>query len=161
MNGFESRNQPYNFVWAERMRDCFVSLFTAVELSETAFSAQEQQLNCFRLATAIFCLGFPGTVFGQAEDWLPTIPVGTMEVKLDPHSAGFNGNVLGVDQILPSKMVAIPDGSGRMPRANPEIPGTAKVAGPPNGVRIRPPEPMATLSRLPRRSKVKSSAAGT
>jgi glucose/arabinose dehydrogenase len=54
------------------------------------------------------------TAFGQATDWLPTIPVGTTEVKLELHSAGFNGSVLGINQILPSKLAPIPDGSGRM-----------------------------------------------
>ena len=53
-------------------------------------------------------------VSGQGTDWLPTVPVGSTEVKLESHSAGFNGNVQGVNQILPTKVVPIPDGSGRM-----------------------------------------------
>ena len=56
----------------------------------------------------------PSIAFGQASDWLPTVPVGTTEVRLSLHASGFNGLVLGVDQILPSKIAPIPDGSGRM-----------------------------------------------
>lgn len=64
------------------------------------------------LSALVFTL--PCTAFGQATDWLPTIPTGTTEVKLELHSQGFNGSVLGTDQILPSKLAPIPDGSGRM-----------------------------------------------
>lgn len=69
------------------------------------------RLVCVLVLTASVC-SLPSTAWGQ--DWLPTIPVGTTEVKLELHSQGFNGNVLGIDQILPSKLVAIPDNSGRM-----------------------------------------------
>ncbi len=64
------------------------------------------------VSVAVFIMS-ASSVLG-ATNWLPTIPVGTTEVKLDLHSAGFNTNVLGVDQIIPTKLAPIPDGSGRM-----------------------------------------------
>jgi Glucose / Sorbosone dehydrogenase len=64
------------------------------------------------IATVAVCSASVGSVFGA--DWLPTIPVGTTEVMLDLHATGLTGSVLGVDQQIPTKMVAIPDGSGRM-----------------------------------------------
>ena len=69
-----------------------------------------------KYAFFLLVLGYvvPGHVFGQASDWLPTVPVGTTEVRLSLHASGFNGFVLGVDQILPTKIAPIPDGSGRM-----------------------------------------------
>ncbi len=61
----------------------------------------------------IACLGLSSPVLA-ATDWLPTVPVGTTEVRLDPFAVGLNGTVQGVDQMLPTKVVPIPDGSGRM-----------------------------------------------
>ena len=54
------------------------------------------------------------TTFSQMTDWLPTVPVGNVEVRLDLVASGFNGVASGNDQILPTKIVPIPDGSGRM-----------------------------------------------
>ncbi len=54
-----------------------------------------------------------GTASG-ATDWLPTVPVGSTEVRLDAFTFGLNGTVQGVNQQLPTKIVPIPDGSGRM-----------------------------------------------
>ena len=65
------------------------------------------------LFTLTALLASAGTAFG-ATDWLPTIPVGTTEVKLELHASGFNNTVLGVNQMLPTKVAPIPDGSGRM-----------------------------------------------
>ena len=64
------------------------------------------------ITVLVFALVCPA--FGQATDWLPSIPVGTTEVKLELHSSGFTGSVSGINQVLPSKLVPIPDGSGRM-----------------------------------------------
>jgi glucose/arabinose dehydrogenase len=47
-------------------------------------------------------------------DWIPDIPVGTTTVQLDTFATGFNNSVLGVNQMLPTKVTHIPDGSGRM-----------------------------------------------
>jgi glucose/arabinose dehydrogenase len=69
-------------------------------------------MKSFLAATAV-CFGAAGTTFGAA-DWLPTVPTGTTEVRLDSFAFGLNGSVLGVDQQLPTKLAAIPDGSGRM-----------------------------------------------
>lgn len=52
--------------------------------------------------------------FGQGTDWLPTVPVGDIEVRLQLHASGFTGFRSGVDQVLPSKVVPVTDGSGRM-----------------------------------------------
>ena len=51
---------------------------------------------------------------GQATDWLPSVPVGYIEVRLQLHASGFNSFLAGVDQILPSKLAPVTDGSGRM-----------------------------------------------
>ena len=64
--------------------------------------------------SCLICLALVTPTFGQATDWLPTIPVGDVEVRLELHSSGFNSFVQGVNQILPTKVVPIPDGSGRM-----------------------------------------------
>lgn len=50
----------------------------------------------------------------QMTDWLPTIPVGDIEIRLNVLASGFNGIANGNDQILPTKITPIPDGSGRM-----------------------------------------------
>ncbi len=71
-------------------------------------------MRCSTCLIPLLLLVSADTLSGQATDWLPTIPVGTIEVKLELHSDGFTGSVLGVEQILPSKVVPIPDGSGRM-----------------------------------------------
>jgi hypothetical protein len=65
------------------------------------------------LTTATVCFLSASTVHG-ATNYLPTIPVGTTEVKLDLFASGFNNNVLGVDQNFPAKITPVPDGSGRM-----------------------------------------------
>lgn len=64
------------------------------------------------ITAAVVCLFSVGVARGA--DWLPTVPVGTTEVKLDLFASGLTGSVLGVDQQIPTKIVAIPDGSGRM-----------------------------------------------
>ena len=48
------------------------------------------------------------------QDWLPTIPVGSLEIQLEQHAAGFNIDIFGTPQILPTKVTPVPDGSGRM-----------------------------------------------
>ncbi|MEM9409695.1 MAG: PQQ-dependent sugar dehydrogenase [Planctomycetota bacterium] len=71
-----------------------------------------------RLLTALilglsFLQILPPEIFAQ-DDWLPAIPVGTKEVKLELHASGFTGNINGTEQIIPTKLATIPDGSGRM-----------------------------------------------
>ncbi len=48
-----------------------------------------------------------------ADDWLPTVPTGTTTVEILPFVSGLNGSFNNVSQYFPSKMVPIPDGSGR------------------------------------------------
>ena len=52
--------------------------------------------------------------FGQADDWLPAVPTGTIEVGLRPFASGFGGSIDGINQVFATKMVPIPDGSGRL-----------------------------------------------
>jgi len=63
---------------------------------------------------AVAAVGLMATGPARAADWLPTVPVGTTEVTLGLHASGFNNTVLGINQQLPTDMVSIPDGSGRM-----------------------------------------------
>lgn len=48
-----------------------------------------------------------------ADDWLPTVPTGITTVEVSPFLTGLNQSQNGVSQIFPTKMVPIPDGSGR------------------------------------------------
>ena len=49
-----------------------------------------------------------------ADDWLPTVETGNELVEITPFLLGVRGEVAGVDQFFPTKMVPIPDGSGRL-----------------------------------------------
>ena len=64
--------------------------------------------------TFLICFTSTSFSYGQAADWLPTVPVGNVEIRLDVLAGGFNGNSNGNNQILPTKVVAVPDGSGRI-----------------------------------------------
>ncbi len=48
-----------------------------------------------------------------ALDWLPPVPISTTEVRLDPYVLSATGYSDGRDQRFPTKMLPIPDGSGR------------------------------------------------
>ena len=69
-----------------------------------------------RIAIVAIVLSLLTTANAAAQqDWLPSIEVGnTLEVRLDLHASGFSSSFGGVDQILPTKVTTIPDGSGRM-----------------------------------------------
>ena len=75
--------------------------------------------DCFvsrRLAWAggLVTLLLPIALGARAQsDFLPTIPQGDVEVRLDLFASGLNGNFAGVNQTFASKLVALPDGSGR------------------------------------------------
>ena len=65
-------------------------------------------------ASLVACLAFLFSTPTLAQDWLPDIGDGTTEIRLQTHATGFNGFVAGIDQIIPTDLALIPDGSGRM-----------------------------------------------
>ena len=71
-------------------------------------------MRCFTIFLLVLVSEFCGFSKVQCQDWLPTTPVGTTEIRLDLHASNLSGSVIGVDQILPTSMAMIPDGSGRM-----------------------------------------------
>ena len=66
------------------------------------------------ILVSVFLFSLTSLAFGQGTDWLPTIPIGDIEVRLNLHATGFNGVVNGNDQIIPTKLAPVPDDSGRM-----------------------------------------------
>ena len=48
-----------------------------------------------------------------AQDFLPTVPTGSIEVAVAPFAGGLGGSIGGVNQLFATKMVPFPDGSGR------------------------------------------------
>ncbi len=61
----------------------------------------------------LICLVATASVASAADDWLPTVPTGTTTVEILPFVSGLNGSFSSVNQYFASKMVPIPDGSGR------------------------------------------------
>lgn len=68
----------------------------------------------FTKSYIIFLVCVSTAICTAQDDWLPTVEVGTTSVRVETLATGFSTNVGGVPQILPTKLVPIPDGSERM-----------------------------------------------
>ena len=59
-----------------------------------------------------FCTLVAASVAPAADDWRPAIATRTTTVEVVPFLSGLNGSLSGVNQLFPTKMTPILDGSG-------------------------------------------------